>query len=206
MKKPSLLTGIKIMVVCGIIAHCFAGCVAHAQTNAAPAMPAFTSDPTPNGAINQFVDAAINSTNFALVTAVGMKIGDSKIKIAAVDYIYNVSGNVGLILGYDYLWGSEVQGNSANVVKGGLQLRTELSPFKGAFKVTPFVAELVASPVSGTQNSGGAGIISVVGFDVKLWQFKSIVLHGGYLYENRTAQGDFTGNYQLIHAGISLNF
>lgn len=148
------------------------------------------------------------STNSAILVAGGVKLTDTHIKIAAVDYVYNLNDNAGLIIGWDYIWGSKTNGSVANALRGGLNLKTEIQPFQ-VFGITnivarPFAAELVSTVLSGP-NTGQAGLVSVVGCDFDLWKFKAGTLHGGGMYENRTAQGWASGNYALIHLAFTLN-
>jgi hypothetical protein len=212
MKKIHPLLHLSMLLVAGALFFKVAGCVtAHAQeVNITNAVADAHLSPTVSGGLQQLYDAALGSTNFALAVSGGVKLADTHVKIAAVDYLYNFNENAGLLIGFDYLWGSQTNGSAANVVKGGLNLKADIQPFKNFgltnIVATPFVAELVATPVSGTQNNGGAGLISVAGLDFRIVTWKSITLHGGGFYENRTGQGWANGNYALIHLAASRGF
>lgn len=151
-------------------------------------------------------NAISSSTNWAVVSGYGHSTkGDNNVAFAALSYSLNE--NVGLLAGYDYLWGDG--GSSANTLKGGLTLQLPMHPFgflgstfATNIVATPFVADLVATPRHG--DAIGNIISTGVNFDV--YQFKNFELVSGIQYEKRTGQGGFNGDYILFHVGISRKF
>lgn len=205
MKKNSFLPGLCAMLVFGILG----GCAFHARaqetvvTNpVAAVMPAF-KDPTISGGLQQIWDAAAGSTNFAVAIGGGRGIKGNK-NLAFADYVYNISGNVGVILGYDAL---KVDGGATtyNFVKGGLQLKADIYPLKNfgleTFKVTPFAAILMSS------HSGNVGEVVVAGASHRWALSKSWGLNVGAFYENRTGGNDpGNGVYVCGLLALSRNF
>ena len=189
------------------IATCFYGC-AHAYgqevnvTNPVP-MPAM-KDATLSGGLQQVYDSLAGSTNFAIVISGGRGVKGDK-NLAFADYVYNLSGNVGLVLGYDAIRAS---GNNTtyNFVKGGLQLKADIYPLKNFgltdFKVTPFAAILMSS------HDGSVGEIIVAGASHRWALSKSWGFNVGGFYENRTGGNDssLNGVYICGFAAFSRNF
>ena len=149
-----------------------------------------------------------NSTNWNALTGYGHSISGTGKNLTFVDVAYNISDNVGFVVGYDYLWANHQVG-SFNAVKGGVNLQTTIHPFAflGSTALTnilvqPFVADLLATP----QGSGNIGNIVTTGVNWDFFSFKNFALGAGIQYENRTGQGNWDGNYILGHIAISRKF
>ena len=151
-------------------------------------------------------DAVSSSTNWTAITGYGHSTkGQNNVAFAAL--AYNFNANVGLVAGYDYLWSG--QSHTFNSVKGGVTLQLPMHPF--AFLgstvltnivATPFVADMVATPQSGS--TIGNLISTGINFDVYAWKNFEIV--SGLQYEQRNGQGGWDGNYVLFHLGLSRRF
>ncbi|MDE2105576.1 MAG: hypothetical protein KGL39_50585 [Patescibacteria group bacterium] len=186
---------------------------AQAQTSApssgsvSNALPPITIGTGPAGlSVQGLFDTFIASTNAAFTAGGGRGLTGNK-NLFFADYLYKFNANAGLLLGYDHLWGS---GQSQdNVVKGGLNLQATLIPFKSFgltnFVVQPFAAYLVATPTGGP-NSGGIGAIAVGGVDYKYALTTAMSLDMGVLFENRTGQGYWDGNYVALEGAFRWGF
>jgi len=183
------------------VAACFFVCPkAHAQsvniTNPAPAMPSFSSG------LQQIYDVITVSTNYAVAIGGGRATTGNR-SLAYADYIYNVSQNVGLVIGGDHLWTSKKSGIPAqsNLVKGGVTLSALIYPLKnfGLTNVcmTPFANLLVAS------GSGQVSEIITAGDKLNLVTFSGWNLGVIGFYENRIGAGYWTGKY--ICGGLEVN-
>lgn len=184
----------------------YVGCPkAHGQSTNPPAD--FTSgivkvDPSLSHGLQEIWDATTVSTNFAVAIGAGRGIKGNK-NLAFADYIYNLTGNVGAVLGYDAV---RVNGSTSyNFVKGGLQLKADIYPLKNigfpTFKVTPFTAVLIDS------GGGKVGQIVVAGASHRFTISKTWGLNVGGFYENRSG-GDAAadGVYICGMAAFSHNF
>jgi len=175
----------------------------HAQTvlvtNPAPAMPSFSSG------LQQIYDSVTVSTNYAIATGYGRATTGNR-NLAFADYIYNVSQNVGMVAGYDYLWTSKASGipSQANMVKGGISFSADLHPLKNYgltnFIVTPFANGLVAS------GSGGVSEILTVGGKTVLVTFIGWNLNLCGFYEKRTGSGYWDAAYVCGAVAFSKGF
>jgi len=160
-----------------------------------------------SGGLQQIGDAVSSSTNWTAIAGYGHSTSGNKSLLFA-DIAYNFNQNVGIVGGYDYLFGN---GNSqANIVKGGVTLSLPMHPFAflgSTFATnitcTPFVADLLATP----KNSGaGIGNIMTTGVNFDVYSFKNFELGAGVQIEKRTGQGDWDGSYYLVHLAISRKF
>ena len=174
--------------------------------------------PSLSHSLQELWDVTAGSTNGAVVLSAGRGMTGNK-NFMSADYVYNLSQNAGLIIGYDYLFSNDKRmgAASANILKGGLNLQAVIYPFKrfssdtnsfaDTFHVTPFAALLIITPASGTSNNGGIGQASLIGAD---WEspllLKKVHLHLGGFYENRTGQGLWNGNYVALHGAVSYGF
>lgn len=148
-----------------------------------------------------------SATNWTAIAGYGHSTAGNK-NVVFADVAYNFNANVGVIVGYDYLFGN---GNSqANIIKGGVSLSATIHPFAfiGSTSLTnivaqPFVADLLATPKN---SSVGIGNIVTTGINFDIYKFKNFELDAGIQYENRTGQGFWNGSYILGHIGISRKF
>lgn len=173
------------------------------STNTTPAMPAFT--PTLSGGLQQVYDAVAGSTNFGFAAGYARGTTGNR-NVAFADVPYNFNSNVGLLIGYEYLWTAKAAGipSQANLVKGGLNLQADLKPLKQFgftnFTVTPFGFALVAS--------GNGTVSEIIGGGAKttVLTWKGLNVNLGVLYENRTGAGFWNGRYVGGFAAISKGF
>lgn len=180
----------RLLFVCAMfgIATLFS-CTAKAQTvittNAAPAMPSFSTG------LQEIYDSVTISTNYAVVVGGARSTTGSK-NVAFADYCYNFSQNVGLLIGYDYCW-SKGQVSTANLVRGGINLQANLYPLKQFgftnFMVTPFGSAAVAS------GNGTVGNILSTGAKTILATWKGFTVNLGVIYEKRSNEGYWNGSY-----------
>jgi hypothetical protein len=202
--NSNLLATCFACIVLGLIAAS-CGKLANAQSTNPPAD--FTSgivkvDPSLSHGLQEIWDATTGSTNFAIAAGAGRGIKGDK-NMAYLDYIYNMTGNVVAVLGYDAINVGRV--TTYNFVKGGLQLKADIYPLKNlgfpTFKVTPFTALLI--------NSGGGkvGQIVVAGASHRFTISKTWGLNIGGFYENRSG-GDSAadGVYVCGMFAFSHNF
>ncbi len=164
-----------------------------------------TNAPSLSGGLQQIWDAASVSTNFATAFGGGRSTSGNK-DLAFAEFCYNFNANVGLVIGYDYLWTSKAAGipSSANLVKGGLSLQAPIKPLKtygfNNFTVTPFGFMLVAT------GNGSASEVMGAGLQTKILSFKGFNLNAGIIYEKRTDAGYWNGNYAAAFLGLSKGF
>ena len=167
----------------------------------APTQPA----PSLSAGLQQIWDAASVSTNFAAAFGGGRATSGNK-NLAFAEFCYNFNANVGLVVGYDYLWTAREAGipSSANLVKGGLTLHAPIKPLKqfgfDKFTVVPFGFMLVAT------GNGSASEVMGGGLQTKILSFKGFNLNTGVIYEKRTDAGYWNGNYVAGFLGISKGF
>jgi len=174
----------------------------HAQTvttTNAQAMPGFSAG------LQMIYDSVTVSTNYAIATGYGRAATGNR-NLAFADYIWNVSQNVGLVAGYDYLWTSKASGvhAQANLVKGGVSLSADLHPLKNYgftnFIVTPFANSLVAS------GSGGVSEVVTVGGKTVVATFSGWNLNLCGFYEKRIGSGYWDGAYICGAVAFSKGF
>ena len=221
-QRIAILFSIAILVL--IIGKCFGQEIIRTNivtdTNIVRYVPldSININPTLSRSLQDLWDLTLGSTNGAVILSGGRGLKGNKNFIAA-DYLYNLNQNAGLIFGYDYLFSNDKRQGaaSANILKGGLNLQADIHPFKrfssdtnsffNTFKVTPFTALMIITPMNGTDNNHGIGQAAIVGAD---WEspllFNKVHLHLGGYYENRTGQEAWDGNYAALHAAVSYGF
>jgi len=178
-----------------------------AQTNQASNLLGDIGTPTISAGLQQIYDAALGSTNFAVLTGGGRSL-KGKNNLAFVDYIYNFNQNAGLVLGYDYTWtgsAKKFEPGNLNFVKGGFTVNADIKPFRnfGAtnFTIKPFGSVLIDS------SGGQVGQIVVAGVDYQAAAFWGCKLNLGGFYENRSGGNSaFDGAYLCGHIAISRGF
>ncbi len=157
--------------------------------------------------INEISDAVANSTGWSVLGGGGHSVTGSKsIAFAQLDYQFN--GPVGLVLGYDYLWApkwakAQDNGHSTQLeaVNGGVTFSAQIHPF--AFigstfltnvVVSPFAAEKLATP----KNGNAIGALTDAGFTYDFVQLGNFEFSGAAIYENRSGQGYWDGNFGMV--------
>ena len=188
------------VVILFIIACAVYGCNrAKGQT-----ITATTNQPSSfSNGLQEIYDSVAVSTNYALTFGAGRATTGNR-NAAYADYVYDVSQNVGLVVGYDYLWTAKAAGvpSQANLVKGGITLSALIYPLKNFgltnVAVTPFANVLLAT------GNGSASEIITAGGKVDLvkfgggWNFGAV----GF-WETRKDAGYWTGDY--IFAGLVVH-
>jgi len=154
--------------------------VTNAQT-----MPGFSAG------LQMIYDSVTVSTNYAVIAGAVRSTTGSR-NIGFVDYAYNFSQNVGLVLGYDYCT-SHGHASVANLIKGGISLQASIAPFK-QFGITNFCIVPFGSVVIATGN-GVVGEIVSGGAKAVIASYKGFNFNLGALYESRTGEGYWDGRY-----------
>ena len=186
----------KLLVILSIAA---AGFIASAQTTNTNPPASFS-----NG-LQMIYDSVAVSTNYAFAFGAGRATTGNR-NLGYADYIYNVSQNVGLVIGYDYLWTAKSKGipSQANLVKGGITLSAKIYPLKNFgltnTAVTPFANVLLAT------GNGSASEIITAGGKIDLanlggWKFGLVAF-----YETRKDAGYWTANYACGALEFSKGF
>lgn len=172
---------------------------AQAQTN--------TSSGSFGDGLKIMANALSSGTNWTAIAGYGRGLTGNK-NVAFADVAYSLNQNVGVIAGYDVLWGGGQ--HEANSVKGGVSLQTSIHPF--AFIGTTFLTNVVATPFAADclatpkDSSAGIGNIVTTGANVDIYAFSKFEVNVGAQYENRTGQGRWDGGYALFHAGLTRKF
>ena len=172
-------------------------------TNTATPPATFTIE----GGLTQIYQALETSTNWAVWAGYGHSVQGVGRSVVFGDIGYNFNDYVGIVVGYDYLWGNG--GHELNSVKGGMTLQLPMRPF--AFigstvltnlTCTPVVFDLVATA------DGGNDVGNIVGggVDFDVYAFGNLQIHAGIDYENRSGEGIWNGDYVNFHAALSRNF
>lgn len=163
-----------------------------------------TNQPSLSGGITEILSSVglvTDPTNYAVVPFVGIK-SDGKQFAAGLLAIENVNNNLGVVAGFDTLWGGGKIG-SANIVSGGLTLKEQTHPlafvstnsFFQNFTLTPYAVALVGTPINGTSNNGGLAAIGRVGANLDIYNFKGFEIGIGADYGNRAGAGNYSGNW-----------
>jgi hypothetical protein len=194
----------KMKTIIGLAAVMLAGITQAQVTNMLPAIT-----PQEQSLFQQAYDATVGTTNGIFVFPVARKM-TGNVNRGGFDYIYSFNSNAGLVLGGDVTWGNGRQ-TSANILKGGIDLKADVYPFKnfGAtnFFVTPFVSVLIATPLNGTSNNGGIGQLTVTGASYEHSFTKNLSLEVGGFYENVTGEGGgLDGNWLGALVGVHYKF
>ena len=159
------------------------------------------------GLAQQLYDDTIGTSNGVFVATAARKLVGNANRFS-VDYIYSFNDVAGLILGVDDIRSGGY--SQASVLKGGLNLKAKVYPFKnfGAtnFFVTPYAFALIATPMGGTSNNGGVGQLAGAGVAYEHWFSKNLSLELGGFYENSTGEGQFNGNWAGVLAGLHYKF
>lgn len=180
------------------------GLIASAQTNA----PVASTNPPASfsSGLQMIYDSVAVSTNYALAFGGGRATTGNR-NLAFADYVYNVSENAGLVLGYDYLWTAKAAGvpSQANLVKGGITLSAKIYPLKNFgltnTAVTPFANVLLAT------GNGSASEIITAGGKLNIATFG-----GGWnlsavgFWETRKDAGYWTASYVCGALAVSKGF
>ena len=178
-------------------------------TPATPAPAASSSSGTNSfvGGLNEMFMAVATGTNWTGLAGYGRGLSGNH-NVGYADVAFNFSKNVGVLVGYDALWGA---GQSQfNAVKGGVSLNftgpLPLLPLLPTamtnIPVTVYAAQLIATPKGGN----AVGALTVAGADIDILPVKNFELVAGAAYENRSGQGSWDGNYILFHVGFRRNF
>ena len=134
-----------------LFALCLCASVAKlsAQTNQVSNLLGDIGTPTISAGLQQIYDAALGSTNFAVLTGGGRSL-KGKNNLAFVDYIYNFNQNAGLVLGYDYTWtgsAKKFEPGNLNFVKGGFTVNADIKRGEKRLAVSiQFESVALASP------------------------------------------------------------
>jgi hypothetical protein len=172
-----------------------------------------TNSPSIGGGVSEILKATglvTDPTNYAAVVTVGRSLHGNQTS-AALLIVENVNNNIGVIAGVDHLWGGGTVG-SANIVAGGLTLKTATHPlaflssgtnFFTTLVATPFATLLAGTPLNGTGSAdGGLAAIARTGVEVDVYNVHGWELGATADYGNRTGSGTYNGNW--IDLGISV--
>jgi hypothetical protein len=175
-------------------------------TNTSTPPPVF-ADASFTAGVREIGQAISTSTNWVVFAGYGHTINGVGRNVAFADVGYNFNDYVGMVLGYDYLWGNG--GKQFNSVRGGMTLQLPMHPF--AFIGTSSLTNLVVTPlvfefVATAQGSSAVANVAGGGIDFNLYAFGKLEIHAGVDYETRTGSGSFDGNYALGHIALSRNF
>lgn len=180
-----------------------------AQTNNPPdtGVPNLLGDSATSSLLQQAYDDTIGTSNGVFVATAARKLVGNANRFS-LDYIYSFNQNAALIIGYDDIRSGGY--SQANILKGGLNLKANIYPFKNFgntnFVLQPYGFALAASPTSGTSNNGGIG--QLVGGGVS-WEHsftKNLSLELGGFYENSTGEGIYNGNWLGVLGGLHYHF
>ena len=194
----------KQIAIVAALALCGLAASAQTATNTAP-LTGTNAMPTFSAGLQELYDSVTVSTNYAVALGAGRATTGDR-NLAYADYIYNVSQNVGLVIGGEHLWTSKKAGipSQSNVVKGGITLSAQIYPLKnfGLTNVcmTPFANGLVAT------GGGTASTIVTVGDKINLATFSGWNLGLAGMYEKRSNAGYWTANYVCGMLALSKGF
>lgn len=157
--------------------------------------------------IEQTANALVGVTNWNFATGYGRATTGNR-NLAFTDILYNISENVGFVVGGDYLWSKN--NGQFNTLKGGvtLQVPVHLFAFLGSTFLTnavatPFGSELIAQP---SGNTVGVGNIVLGGMKMDLATVSNFKLSLGAFYESRVGQGKWDASYPAGFAIVSRAF
>jgi hypothetical protein len=180
-------------------------------TNGVPVTTTNTATPPANfnkiGAALKLIGQTLSeSTNWAAAAGYGRDVSGGDRNVAFAQLAYNFNDYVGLVLGYDYMFGAP--GHQFNSVKGGMTLQLPMHPF--AFIGSTFLTNLVCTPLVfdeiATSSSSSVANIVGAGVDFDLYNFGNLAIHAGVDYENRTGDAVWSGDYALFHFALTRNF
>lgn len=167
-----------------------------------------TSSPTPGAGADlaAFAKDLTSGTNWSIQTGGGFSSSHGN-ALAYALVAYDFTANVGVIAGYDALYGKGSQ--QENAVSGGITLQTTMQPFAfvGSTFLTniiaqPYVAILVATPKGGNS----IGEVTETGANFEVYKFSRFSLDLNIGYQNRTGEGSFDGNYFTGGLGLTRRF
>ena len=213
--NPAVAKIITILALLGLAFLLFGAFSAHAQAASATPPATFASEgitlpasitPTISGGLEQVMQAALGSTNFAVAVGGGRGLHGNN-NLLFVDYLYNFVGDgktsAGFILGFDEIaHGAHFTTDNVNFVKGGLNVQTVIAPLKGwgltNFFIAPFASVLIDT------GGGQVGQIIVTGANYKIGIGKGWNFNLTGFYENRTG-GDTSVDGAYICAAIAFS-
>lgn len=156
-------------------------------TNTAEPPPTFSLD------ADKLLASLTTLSNYVVDVGYAHSVSGKANNLVFATVEYNFNNYAGALVGYDYLSGSGK--HEVNGLRGGLTLQAPTTPFASLgytnLVATPFVYDEVATP----QNGNTIGNVLGGGLDFKLATVSKINLHAGIIYENRTGDGVFDGNY-----------
>ena len=132
--------------------------------------------------------------------------------IFAGTYVYGMTTNAALLISYDQGYTSQnvPDAHCTSLLKGGLSWKTSFTPLATWFGNTNFVVKVGVYEEAGVETSGpnnGDAVNVAGGFaDTGFHIYKAVYFHVGGLYQNRTQQGTFGGNYLGLRAGVGGSF
>lgn len=132
--------------------------------------------------------------------------------IASAEIAYNFTNGIGLLLGNDVLFGKGKPQQES--VKGGVTLQGVIHPFAfiGSTALTNMPATVAVSDVIATPNNGNAIgniVVTSIAFhivNVNIFGLNNFDLKIAPNYENRSGQGNWSGNYFGIQAFLCRDF
>jgi hypothetical protein len=183
--------------------------VVNDNTNGVPGA-AVTSTSPPTSWTDIFANAGkliSGSTNWVVDTGLGHSVQGTGRSLVWGQVGYNFNQNVGLALGYDYLWGSGH--TSFNQVSGGITLQMPIHPF--AFIGSTFLTNVLVTPWAGqfmaTASKGNVvSSITTAGINYDIVKIKNLTLSALAGYEKRAGSGYFDGGYGLVGVALRRNF
>ena len=195
---------------------------AHAQTNTPPApAPVTATNVAPPdffsglGISLQSLGLSSNPSNYAVAMGYGHSLKGNQ-SAAWATVVENVNNNLGVIVGVDTLWGGGKIG-SANIVAGGLTVKTVIHPLKfissdtnswfQTFKAIPFAIVMVGTPINGTGSAdGGLASIARAGANFDIYNVNGWQIGAGVDYGNRTGAGNYSGNWIDVLFSVRKGF
>lgn len=202
----AILAALGVLVLCGCLRL-------NAQTNpvtppnntAGPVQPSLIG-PSLMGGLSEIASAMGSATNWYAGGGYGRGLTGNK-SVAFADVAYNFNENVGVVVGMDTLWGGAA--GQTEIVKGGVTLSLPGHPlaftgisYLAAVQGRAFVSDLLATP----KNGNTLGNLIVTGYEFDLYTVSNFELYLAVMYENRSGQGYWDGNYAMIQGGISRRF
>lgn len=200
---------IKAALIIGVLALSLA--VSNAQTN--------TNNPVTSNFSNlSLLDSLFSLTNWTALAGYGHSVTGVGNNLAFQDFVYKsaTNANVGVVIGFDQLWGNHH--GVFCTVKGGATLQTVIRPFSflgsdqwgnefgttlAGIEIQPFIANVVAQA-----NNSSVGNITTAGFNYIYLspKTKNFSLGAGLQWEYRAGQGTWDGNYLLFHLSFTRRF
>ena len=184
-----------IVVLLVMTALLFANCKAYGQTT--NQVPNYIP---PADWYQMALTQLSTSTNFAVIGGYGHTIKGTGKNLVFGEVGYNFNNYVGVVGGYDYLWGAGK--HQFNSLQGGLSLQAPFHPFGlTSLVVAPTVFDQIA-----TSSSSSVANVMGAGLDTKWLIGPQLYFHAGIDYEKRTSDSVWAGEYGLVHLALSGNF